>query len=104
MVCVPCVLIPLFLYVWNKFLAPIFAPILRKIPIVSNFIAAPAVKEGQKKEASCPFTGQKKAEEPVAEKKKEEAPPGWECVDGVCKKIEEPKAGMTTRRRANKAE
>merc|ERR1711879_724051 len=50
MVCVPCIFIPLFLWIYNKFLHPIVDPIMRK------WMGKPArkIKEGEK---SCPVSG-----------------------------------------------
>ena len=128
MACIPCVLIPLFLYIWHKWLAPIFVPILSKVPLVKNLfqdsnknekskakssekakcpLTGKSGNEKEGKEESCP-AGKKEEKEPAKivdsdlEEKDDKAPPGWECVDGVCRKI--PAGGATTRRRARKAD
>ena len=104
MVCVPCILIPLFLYVWNKYLAPIFNPILSRLPFIGKcFTERKDENKKSDQKAKCPIS-KKTSDEgkcPDGEKveEKSEAPPGWECVDGVCR----PKSG-NARRRANKAD
>merc|ERR1711920_437175 len=70
MVCVPCIFIPLFLWIYNKFLHPIIDPIMRK------WMGKPARKIKETGEKSCPVSGKSgdvceakseaKAEETVA--------------------------------------
>merc|ERR1711978_572431 len=51
MVCVPCIFIPLFLWIYNKFLHPIVDPIMRK------WMGKPARKIKETGEKSCPVSG-----------------------------------------------
>merc|ERR1711976_522074 len=51
MVCVPCIFIPLFLWIYNKFSHPIVDPIMRK------WMGKPARKIKESGEKSCPVSG-----------------------------------------------
>merc|ERR1712242_199276 len=64
MVCVPCIFIPLFLWIYNKFLHPIVDPIMRK------WMGKPARKIKEDDAKSCPVSG--KSEGACAVSKPEE--------------------------------
>lgn len=54
MVCVPCIVIPIFLYIWHRFLQPIvmkFWKLWGPEPV-----KAPSDPSGTPKESKCPFS------------------------------------------------
>merc|ERR1712038_1535019 len=69
MVCVPCIFIPIFLWVYNRFLAPILNPIIgrffgKKAPKKPDHAKAAAAAEQKK---SCPFSGKSDGDCPAEE-------------------------------------
>ena len=57
MVCVPCIVIPIFLYIWHRFLQPLFLPILKFWnPWSSKEVQKLKNHDQAEKEKSCPFS------------------------------------------------
>ena len=95
MVCVPCIFIPVLLWIYHKFLQPIVEPIMRK------WMGKPAAKkkvEVKEKAAECPI---KTAADPVEEKQAaEKADADDDDDDDVATGVRQ----RVTRSRSRKAE
>merc|ERR1712066_1136545 len=103
MVCVPCIFIPLFLWIYNKFLHPIVDPIMRK------WMGKPArkIKETGDEKKSCPVSGKGgDACEAKVEEKAEAAAPEVTNIDEQGDSDDDTPVvtRRTTRSRSRKAE
>merc|ERR1712117_689379 len=103
MVCVPCIFIPLFLWIYNKFLHPIVDPIMRK------WMGKPArkIKETEEPAKSCPISGKggDACEAKVVEEKAAAAPEVTNIDEQGDSDDETPVVTRrTTRSRSRKAE
>lgn len=106
MVCVPCIFIPLFLWIYNKFLHPIMDPIMRK------WMGKPARKiKSEEVAKTCPVSGKggDKCEAKPVGKEAEVLPedePEVTNIDESGDSDDEPVAveRRTTRSRSRKAE
>ena len=65
MVCVPCIVIPVFLFIWHKYLQPLvlrfWGPLPWDKPAVQDTKDTPGGADNEKSNKTCPFTSKSKA-------------------------------------------
>lgn len=61
MVCVPCIFVPVFLFIWYRFLQPIFQPIFMRF--YNPFKKVDETKTDSPSETKCPASTDKKISE-----------------------------------------
>lgn len=69
MVCVPCIVIPVLLYIWHRFLQPVFLKIWNPWAKVEAGAPHPvaAGTDPAAAPASCPFAGNKEKTEEISQ-------------------------------------